>query len=674
MANTNLVTPLLNALIAKPNQSGILLSNLFSVGTSAPPPTYLDVIMTDRIEYSGANSPLTGTFTDGSVNAPVYARTVQGGASNQNLNIDEAAIVFTYQAATGQYYNAQYGYFNQLTFKTGNTNLENAEISVYTTNSYSTLYSLDPNTGTQAALYDAQYLASVALSNSTQMTYCGSVDVLNTNNLVSIAAQATPLSVVQAAKSFVGQVWNEDGCWVLASDIATLAGASLPVTSMQVMAPIANNPWIVAYYGGNQVAPSVALAESLITAGDIVAVAWAGGGAHIFTVVSGSGASAKIIDNAVTGSNGAHDGYSADVIAGQYFTVGQEFTADVALASSITIYRLDTPTIAVLNSTIHAVSGGAQIGLSTLFSCNDANGAGVLPITEYAFYSAGSGSAAGDVFAQGSSTQAATSSASALLVTADQLSTVSVLTASGSGGADTIYVSAYNGSYWGDWVSINLLEAAPTVVNLTQPNANYHVSAANLQIQGASTGINTVSYSAPSSNFEIAIGSSQDTVVDLVGANGTDLLSNISRLSFTDTNIALDTGANQIAGNAYLLYQAAFNRTPDTAGLGYWISKLDGGANIITGVAENFILSSEFQGLYGASPTMDQFTNLLYTNVLHRAADAAGLQYWETQFASTGYNLLTQAQTLNNFAISAENQANVASQIAHGISYQAYVG
>ena len=163
-------------------------------------------------------------------------------------------------------------------------------------------------------------------------------------------------------------------------------------------------------------------------------------------------------------------------------------------------------------------------------------------------------------------------------------------------------------------------------------------------------------------------------ISDNTGAVNTLQVNQVERLSFTDTMVALDTGANQTAGNAYLLYQAAFNRTPDTPGLGYWIAQMDKGANVVTQVAENFILGNEFKGLYGSSPTVDQFTNLLYVNVLHRSADAAGLKYWEDQFAGTGFNLLTQAQTLNNFAISNENQANAATQIAQGIHYQAYVG
>ena len=674
MPSADSVDLLLGSLIAKSNQAGIALSNLFSVSASTLNPTYLDVIMTDRIEYPHGNTPLVGTFTGNGIQAPVYARVIRSETGNQNENIEQAAIVFSYQALTGKYFNANYGYFNDLTFDSGNTNLENAQISVFTTNNYSVLYNLDPTTGTRAALYNAQYLASVALANPSQMNYCGSIDVMNSSSLVSIATQATPQGIVQAARSFVGQVWNADGCWVLASDIAVLAGSSLPATSMQSMAPIANRPWFAAYYGGDHAAPSIASAESFITAGDIVAVAWSGGGAHIFTVVSGSGANAQIIDNAVTGSNSAKDGYSADIIVGQYFTVDQEFSTGGALPGSITIYRLDTPTITSISTSIQTISGGAQIALGSLFTCADANGAGTLPITQYDFYSMGSGSAASDVFMVNGSAQVAHSSQNDLVIGADQLSNLVLKTAAGLGGNVTVYVRAFNGSYWGDWASIDMTEVAPTLVSLSQPNTTYTVGAANLEIHGASTGINTAALNGAASNFSIVIGASQDTVVDLVGANGTDLLTNISRLQFTDTMVALDTGANQNAGGAYLLYQAALNRTPDSSGLGYWIARLDKGANIITGVAENFILGNEFKTLYGANPSIDQFTNLLYQNVLHRSADAAGLTYWENQFAGTGYNLLAQAQTLNNFAISTENVSNVASQIVHGIHYQAYVG
>jgi serralysin len=196
--------------------------------------------------------------------------------------------------------------------------------------------------------------------------------------------------------------------------------------------------------------------------------------------------------------------------------------------------------------------------------------------------------------------------------------------------------------------------------------------AGNDHIDGGD-GIDTAIYTGKYTEYGGTIASR--TIIDLVAnRDGTDTLAHIERLQFTDTMLALDTQANENAGNSYLLYQAAFDRTPDVEGLGYWISKMDQGANIVTDVAQNFILSNEFKSLYGANPTVPEFMNLLYQNVLNRAPDQEGLNYWLDEFALAGDSTLYRAGLLNNFAISAENIANVASQIADGIQYQAYVG
>jgi hypothetical protein len=161
---------------------------------------------------------------------------------------------------------------------------------------------------------------------------------------------------------------------------------------------------------------------------------------------------------------------------------------------------------------------------------------------------------------------------------------------------------------------------------------------------------------------------------EVLNRDGTDTLINIERLQFTDTMLALDTAANENAGNAYLLYQAAFARTPDVEGLGYWIAQMDNGANAVRDMAMNFILSDEFIGLYGPSPSVTEFMDLIYQNVLNRTPDAAGYAYWLDEFARDSDSILYRAGILNNFAIGEENVRNVASQIADGIQYRAYVG
>jgi len=150
------------------------------------------------------------------------------------------------------------------------------------------------------------------------------------------------------------------------------------------------------------------------------------------------------------------------------------------------------------------------------------------------------------------------------------------------------------------------------------------------------------------------------------GQDGYDELLNVERLYFDDDYaIALDIDAT--AGNAYRIYKAAFDRQPDLEGLGYWIDEMDQGAHIID-VADSFIRSTEFESLYGSSPSDQTFVDLLYQNVLDRAPDQAGYDYWLDALASGA----TRAQTLANFSESAENQQNVIGLIENGITYDVW--
>jgi len=137
-------------------------------------------------------------------------------------------------------------------------------------------------------------------------------------------------------------------------------------------------------------------------------------------------------------------------------------------------------------------------------------------------------------------------------------------------------------------------------------------------------------------------------------------LENIERLELTDGTIALDlTGA---AGQAYRLYQAAFDRTPDDSGLSHNVNLMDGGLSIFD-MAAAFIASQEFQNTYGPNISNTAFITLLYQNVLNRAPDDAGLAGWLD--AMNGGQ--SHAQVLFGFSESTENKANVASAIDDGI-------
>ncbi len=147
----------------------------------------------------------------------------------------------------------------------------------------------------------------------------------------------------------------------------------------------------------------------------------------------------------------------------------------------------------------------------------------------------------------------------------------------------------------------------------------------------------------------------------LTGA-GTDNLYDVERLQLSDTCIALDITGN--AGQIYRLYQAALDRTPDASGMGDWLYAIDHGTTL-TEIASGFIASAEFSSRYGATDT-DTYVTLLYQNVLNRAPEQAGHDYWANQI-DAGYQ--TRAQVLAGFSESDENVANVIGVLTGGIQY-----
>ena len=170
----------------------------------------------------------------------------------------------------------------------------------------------------------------------------------------------------------------------------------------------------------------------------------------------------------------------------------------------------------------------------------------------------------------------------------------------------------------------------------------------------------TVIYSGAKSAYAITNNTSSVTVSS--GADGTDTLTNIERIQFSDMTVALDISG--IAGQAYRVYQAAFNRTPDNAGLKYWIGLMDGGYTL-AGVASGFIASTEFKTLYGSNPTNELLVSKLYDNVLHRTPDEGGYNYWVGLLNTKKIDTIS---TLINFSESTENQAGVIGVIQNGIN------
>ena len=101
------------------------------------------------------------------------------------------------------------------------------------------------------------------------------------------------------------------------------------------------------------------------------------------------------------------------------------------------------------------------------------------------------------------------------------------------------------------------------------------------------------------------------------------------------------------------LYEAYFARTPDIGGLKYWLGKFRAGKSL-DDISSFFAASSEFKRTYGALSNAD-FVTLVYYNVLARAEDFGGQNFWRGQLdagRSRGY-------VMTRFSESNEYKSNI---------------
>lgn len=149
-------------------------------------------------------------------------------------------------------------------------------------------------------------------------------------------------------------------------------------------------------------------------------------------------------------------------------------------------------------------------------------------------------------------------------------------------------------------------------------------------------------------------------VVTRADGGGSSTLYGIERIEFSDAALAI-AGAQTpqaqllsgLQGQAFRLYNAAFDRLPDAGGLAYHTHALQAGASLVE-VAAGFVASPEFAALYGA-PDDAGFVTQLYRNVLDREPDAPGLAYHLARLEEGA----SWQEVLVGFSESAENQVAV---------------
>lgn len=162
----------------------------------------------------------------------------------------------------------------------------------------------------------------------------------------------------------------------------------------------------------------------------------------------------------------------------------------------------------------------------------------------------------------------------------------------------------------------------------------------------------------------IGTSGSSFTVTDKAGT--VDQLTGVERVVFADATVALDIDGN--AGQVYRIYQAALNRTPDAGGLGFWINALDHGQSIKS-VAQGFLDSPEYHKAYDGVASNRELVNRYYENILHRAPDAGGLDFWAGVLDSKAAGT---ADVLASISDSAENRDGLIGVIGNGFAYTPY--
>jgi hypothetical protein len=206
--------------------------------------------------------------------------------------------------------------------------------------------------------------------------------------------------------------------------------------------------------------------------------------------------------------------------------------------------------------------------------------------------------------------------------------------------------------------------ASPNVTGTAGADQFATTGASNLFDGGA--GRDTLLMSGARANYTVTKTQAGIELKDNGGVDGTDTLVSIERVKFADVALAFDVDGT--GGQAYRVYQAAFARTPDAGGLGFWISAMDHGMSL-RDVAGGFVASSEFQALYGAAPASREIVAKIYENVLHRPGEAGGIDFWANVL---DIKAATVAEVLMGFSESPENQTALVGVMSSGMAYTPY--
>jgi hypothetical protein len=224
---------------------------------------------------------------------------------------------------------------------------------------------------------------------------------------------------------------------------------------------------------------------------------------------------------------------------------------------------------------------------------------------------------------------------------------------------------------------LNGLAEIDTDTDTDTGTVDRHVATFAEEFFNGGIGLDIVTYVGNFLNYSISVDDNVVSVTNKTSSADIDTLNNIERLEFGDAYIALDIEGANSAGGIYRTYEAAFDRTPDLGGFGYWIDRADSGATAVQ-MAEEFVWSNEFQTVYGVTTSDNYLTGNdietvvdgFYRNVLGRDPDQGGLDFYSNVIE---LHERTVGRVLAEIADSAENRDNLLPAIENGMEYDLWL-
>jgi len=175
---------------------------------------------------------------------------------------------------------------------------------------------------------------------------------------------------------------------------------------------------------------------------------------------------------------------------------------------------------------------------------------------------------------------------------------------------------------------IELTEAALDELNQTR----------SMSVIDGGAGIDTAVYSGNQASYTLMLTPTSTSITDRrADGNGTDQLIDIEFLDFDKEAFPFDFNLTQFGAPTGLsaadfesfieLYIAYFNRAPDAVGLAFWGSAFANGMSLEE-IAAQFAPQPETVATYPMGTSNVDFATAVYTNVLGRVPDQAGLDFW----------------------------------------------